>query len=251
VGLTAIGNWSCAAAGDLNKDGYTDFFLGRADGPGIFAISDGHEKFKIVNAAESSAKARAAQFIDYDNDGLLDCLVLAENGVSVLRNLGNAWDDVTARAITSELAADKPSGSRLFASADLDNDGNEDFLSLGTSGQLRIAHNSGGNGNHALRTILTGKVSNVSGLGSKLEARAGSLVQKLESFSAWPSPAPADLIFGLGKRDTVDAVRILWPAGIVQAETEIAKSKSSLLTLNVTELDRKPSSCPFLYAWNG
>jgi hypothetical protein len=50
-------------------------------------------------------------------------------------------------------------------------------------------------------------------------------------------------------------VRILWPAGIVQAETELAKASpgktSSPLTLTVTELDRKPSSCPYLYVWNG
>jgi hypothetical protein len=42
-------------------------------------------------------------------------------------------------------------------------------------------------------------------------------------------------------------VRVLWPAGIVQSETEIAKDKPLLLT----ELDRKPSSCPYLYTWNG
>ena len=100
---------------------------------------------------------------------------------------------------------------------------------------------------------LTGKVSNRSSVGSKIEARSGSLVQKLESSSAWPATTPADIVFGLGKRETADAVRIIWPAGIVQAETEIAKAppKSSQLTLSVTELDRKPSSCPFLYAWNG
>jgi hypothetical protein len=93
-------------------------------------------------------------------------------------------------------------------------------------------------------------VSNLSGLGSKLEARAGSLVQKLESYSAWPSPAPADLTFGLGKRDAVDAVRILWPLESFRLETEIPKSKSSLFTLKV-ELDRKRHLVRSLYTWNG
>lgn len=31
VGLGTAGNWSCVAAGDLNKDGYTDLFFGRSD----------------------------------------------------------------------------------------------------------------------------------------------------------------------------------------------------------------------------
>jgi hypothetical protein len=111
---------------------------------------------------------------------------------------------------------------------------------------------------------LTGKVSNRSGVASKIEARAGSLQQKLETYSATPAPAPADIVFGLGQRQTTDAVRVIWPAGIVQAETEITPSATTARagdtkppappiapTLNVIELDRKPSSCPYLFAWNG
>ena len=72
---------------------------------------------------------------------------------------------------------------------------------------------------------LAGKVSNRSGVGAKIEIRAGSLAQKLETYSASPAPAPADIVFGLGKRTAVDAVRVFWPAGIVQAETEIANQR--------------------------
>ncbi len=48
-------------------------------------------------------------------------------------------------------------------------------------------------------------------------------------------------------------MRIIWPSGVVQSETEFGKptAPANLATLSVTELDRKPSSCPFLYAWNG
>jgi hypothetical protein len=48
-------------------------------------------------------------------------------------------------------------------------------------------------------------------------------------------------------------VRVLWPSGIVQAEIEIPKAQPArpVQTLAVTELDRKPSSCPYLYTWNG
>ncbi len=107
---------------------------------------------------------------------------------------------------------------------------------------------------------LAGKVSNRSGVGAKIEVRAGSLQQKLESYSASPAPAPSDVVFGLGQRASVDAVRILWPSGVVQAETQSATQPAAGAravagvapgALKVTELDRKPSSCPFLYAWNG
>jgi tetratricopeptide (TPR) repeat protein len=247
------GNWSCVAAGDVNKDGYTDFFFGRSEGPGVFAISDGHEKFKPVVAPESTANARAAQILDYDNDGLLDCVIVTDKGLQVLRNVGNAWTEVTSQSIKADLAADKLGGSRLLASADVDSDGNTDLILLSASGQLRVARNSGVAGNRSLHVTLAGKVGNRSGIGAKIEARAGSLQQKLESYASYPAPAPADLTFGIGKRDSVDAVRVIWPAGIVQAETEIAKpaAGSNRLALVVTELDRKPSSCPYLYTWNG
>ena len=115
VGLSATGNWSCAAAGDLNKDAYTDFFFGRSDGPGVFVISDGHERFKSVAALPASTNASAAQIVDYDNDGLLDCVLVTDKGLKVLRNLGNEWVDVSAQAVKPELAAEKLSGSRVLA----------------------------------------------------------------------------------------------------------------------------------------
>ena len=102
----------------------------------------------------------------------------------------------------------------------------------------------------AFRVALTGQVSNRSGVGAKVEMRAGSLWQKLETSAASPAAAPADLLFGLGARPAVDVVRVLWPAGIVQAEP-IGADTQKARSLEVVELDRKPSSCPYLYTWNG
>ncbi len=258
VGLDIEGHWSCAAAGDLNKDGFTDFFFGRADGPGLFAISDGKERFKTAASPAGSEAARGAQFLDYDNDGLLDSLMVTDKGLRVWRNVGDGWTDTSERAVSRDLAATL-GGGRLFAAGDIDNDGDTDILLLSASGALRIGRNDGGNSKHSLRVKLSGKVSNRSSVGTKIEARAGSLVQKLETSSASPPAAPADVIFGLGKRRTADAVRVIWPAGIVQAETAIGRTADgntanpgiTFVTLDVTELDRKPSSCPYLYAWNG
>ena len=256
VGLDVEGHWTCVAAGDINKDGYTDFFFGRADGPGLFAISNGTERFKTIAAPAGSKDAQAAQFIDYDNDGLLDCVILADKGVHVLRNVGTDWVDVSERAVARNVAADAsaPGDRRLFVAGDLDSDGDRDIIWLSALGNLRIGRNDGGNRNQSIAVNLHGRVSNRSGLEAKVEMRAGSLCQKLETYSASPAPAPADLIFGLGKRDKPDAVRVLWPAGIVQAETEFpaeGQGKAGFISLNITELDRKPSSCPYLYAWNG
>jgi tetratricopeptide (TPR) repeat protein len=266
IGLGGDGRWTCVAAGDVNKDGYTDFFFGGVDGAGVFAISDGKERFKTLVGANGFDTVSAAQFLDYDNDGLLDCVALTDKGLRVWRNIGSTsigvgtdgmpiWTDVSMQSQSSERGASRlqVGASRLFAAGDIDQDGDEDLIYPSPAGDLRVARNDGGNLNRSMRINLAGKVSNRSGVGARIESRAGSLVQKLETYSASPAPAPADVVFGLGKRATADAVRVLWPAGIVQAETELLKNTKTApaMTISVTELDRKPSSCPYLYVWNG
>jgi tetratricopeptide (TPR) repeat protein len=246
AGLNVSGKFTCVAAGDLNKDGFTDFFFGRSDGPGLWALSDARTHFKTIPAPAGTASASAAQFIDYDNDGLLDLLVMAQDHPRVWRNVGNDWVDVSARAFNSDRRSE-----HTISSGDLDNDGDVDLIERTADGSLRMLRNDGGNRNHSIKVDVHGHISNRSAVEAKIEMRAGSLYQKLEVYSASPAPAPADLIFGLGKHDKPDAVRVLWPAGIVQAETEFPAAAAGSISLNVTEIDRKPSSCPYLYTWNG
>ncbi|HEX8144856.1 MAG TPA: FG-GAP-like repeat-containing protein [Pyrinomonadaceae bacterium] len=259
VGIDAEGRWTSAAAGDVNKDGFTDFFFGRSDAPGLFAMSDGQGRFKSSAGPTGTEGASAAQFLDYDDDGLLDCLALSSAGLRIFRNVGDGWADVSERGAARDLfvRGEENGPGRIFVAGDVDVDGDTDLMLASAAGEVRVARNEGGNANASVRVRLTGKVSNRSGVGAKIEARAGSLIQKLETYAACPAPAPADIIFGLGKRRGPDAVRVLWPAGIVQAETEITarasepKNNAAAIFLSVTELDRKPSSCPYLYAWDG
>lgn len=243
VGLTTVKGATNVAAGDVNKDGFTDFYFGSAN-DGYLAISNGKERFQVTKTEGGSA---ASQFLDYDNDGLLDLVTVAQGQLRILRNTGSTWENVSAKATKG---TGGPSVANMLATGDIDGDGDTDILFgafPAAFGGLKVARNDGGNTNRSLHVGLEGKVSNRSGVGAKIEVRAGSLAQKLETYSASPAPAPADVIFGLGKRTAVDAVRVLWPAGIVQSETEIADNK----TLTLVELDRKPSSCPYLYVWNG
>ena len=87
--------------------------------------------------------------------------------------------------------------------------------------------NVGGNSNNSETLRLKGRVSNRTGIGAKIEMRAGSLTQKLESFPASPMPAPSEFIFGLGKREKPDAVRVIWTSGVVQAEIKFPEKRKN------------------------
>ena len=206
---------TAVAVGDVNKDDWPDFFFGRS-GESVLALSDGRGRFNMSAAPQNLRSATAAQFVDYDNDGLLDLVASTASGLAVARDVGPSWADVTSAAVTPPPGAVPP--SRGLAVADVDNDGDEDFVSA-AGGSALLWQNSGDPRNKSLRVRLRGRVSNRSGVGSKVQVRGGSLSARFETSAATPAVAPADIVFGVGSRPGAEVTRVLWPSGILQAET--------------------------------
>jgi len=251
VGLVAGGPFRSIAVGDVNKDSYVDFVLGTGGDSSTLALSDGRGRLVPRPGPAGSGAAEAVQLLDYDNDGLLDLLVATAEGPRLFRSLGREWVDVTDAAFGPPLRGMGLAGAAL-ATADLDADGDADVLVATPSG-TRLWRNEGGNRNHSFALALEGRVSSKGAVGAKVDLRAGSLKQKLETSAAVPMPAPADVLFGLGARERPDTVRVIWVSGIVQTETEFpdAVAHNTRTATRLLELDRKPSSCPYLYAWDG
>ena len=239
MGLTSLPAATAFAVGDLNKDGYPDLFVSTPTGPSLVALGSSTGRVTARPADTLPGDATTALLLDADNDGLLDVVAGTAGGLRVARNVGDGWQQVGGATTQAQPLS-------AAVALDVDGSGVLDLVAL-SDGRVRMRPAQGVT-HPGVRVRLTGQVSNRTGVGAKVEMRAGSLWQKVETAVSSPMAAPADIVFGLGTRASVDVIRVLWPAGIVQAEVQ---SDEAARTVEVIELDRKPSSCPYLFTWNG
>jgi len=238
---------------DFNKDGWMDVAFTHAGAPGIslWRNVNGKRLERVALPDLGWKRGWGITWLDYDNDGWLDLAAAGEgaNGgeIRVLRNLGEAgWADVTKSIRLDGLKLKEP---RALAVADLKNDGSPDLVVTQANGETLVLSNVGANQNHWVQIDLKALNDNKSGIGTKVELFAGGLYQKWEiaGASGYLGQNGPALLAGLGKEKATDVVRLLWPTGVPQDEVNLAAEKMQ----TIGELDRRGSSCPVLFSWNG
>jgi Tfp pilus assembly protein PilF len=241
------------AVADFNKDGLMDVAVTHSGAPGLslWRNVDGTRFERIALDLPGVTSAWGLTPIDVDNDGWIDLAVLVETAggteLRVLRNEdGMHFTDVSEALGLRKL---KLADARSVVAADLNHDGAADLLIGRTNAEPMVLLNAGGNRNHSLRIDLAGLADNKSGIGVKVEVFSDGDWQKFEipGASGYMGQGAMELIAGLGSSEGADVVRLLWPTGVPQDELDIAASKP----LALTELDRRGSSCPVLFAWDG
>jgi len=246
---------------DFDKDGWMDLAFTHSGPPGIslWHNKEGGSLERVALPDLHLVSGTGIAAVDFDNDGWIDLVAVGEgvpeanpdlqgNGaVRLLRNLGAGnWADVTKDAKLEALRLSKPIA---IAAADVSGNGGMDLLVTQAEGAPILLKNEGAEKNGWLEIDLKALNDNKSAIGTKVEVFAGELTQKFEVFGAsgYLGQNALPVHVGLGSEKGADVVRLLWPAGVPQDEIKLDGRKLQ----QVAELDRRGSSCPVLFAWNG
>jgi len=241
---------------DFDHDGWMDLafthFWGGTSGLTLWRNNHGESFDEVKLPATHWVRAYGVAAIDYDNDGWVDIVAVGETlqgkgEVRLFRNLGpDGFKDVTPDVGLDKIVLKDP---RAIITGDYDNDGATDMLITQNHGPAVLLRNEGGNKNHWIRLNLKGLADNKSAIGTKVEVFAAGNRQKFEiaGSSGYLGQNSPYLTVGLGQAKQADIVRMLWPTGVLQDETEVAADREQ----KYMEIDRRGSSCPTLFVWNG
>jgi tetratricopeptide (TPR) repeat protein len=279
-GLAGISGVVFVAPGDFDNDGLTDLCVLTEAGPLLYRNLKG--RFAPVDANLPNRRYERAVWIDYDHDYDLDLLLLGDSP-ALLRNQGAAgFADRTAdfpfvkgrpaSAFRLRITPDSKAfdlavfyqdrdpvlyrdrlGGRYNAgpftgqpadttqvAADFDNDGRLDRATVQSDGRVRLQLNRTNSGSRWIRVGLTGIKNLKLAQDAQVEIKAGALYRK-QTYSGLP------LLFDLGGYQQVDVVRITWPNGLIQNETNQPADTSQ----SYKEAQRLSGSCPMIWTWNG
>jgi tetratricopeptide (TPR) repeat protein len=246
---------------DFNGDGAPDLLVlgGQPVGLKLF-LGDGRGRFKPSEAFAEAARAaaswgplRALRAADLDLDGDLDVVCLAAEAHALLNDGHGRF--VLQGPLWKPVAGSTLAGVEVL---DLTGDLVPDLLLIEESPTLRLALAAGelSPPSTALAIQPTGLRSRdgrtrspASGFGVMLTARTGLREQHVlhTGQSGGGNQSLLPVVLGLDGVRQADYVNFAWPDGVAQVEMALAAGQ----THKVAELQRKVSSCPVLFAWNG
>ena len=257
-GINAANEMSRFTSWDIDNDGDLDLINGSSDwrwvsNPHIY-INDGAGNY----AQQGSPVYHSGDYyhhgitiFDADADNDLDAVWTGLHNFSNIyprmwKNKGGlSFNDVTVEwgIITSQIAGSGNLGSNGYA-ADLDDDGDQDFVVQGGNGwgsetyYSVYRNNADQKGSKCLKIELEGTSSHAKGFGARVEVRANG-----KTLSQWVSnhvgSVPTSrLHFGLGESHDVEFINVYWPSGL---KSSLSNPNIVGNTLKITEPASEPA----------
>jgi Tfp pilus assembly protein PilF len=235
----------------INHDRMSDLFV---LGAGAMLRAKNGREFEAT-PVQFKTELKQAVAVDIDRDSWTDIVGLSSDGnPEMLRNQGD--DRLHWRG--EELG--KLEAAFGIAVADMDGNCTPDLVLLTKDGlQIRRGLD---NGNGAIAIEPTGRRkpvaqgpprperTNADGIGCRISIAAGAFNPEAEraTVSAGLGQSLLPTVLGIGKAGQAEFVRVQWPDMVYQTELGIAGCAG---VFKMTELERKPDSCPALMTWDG
>ncbi|WP_169579772.1 VCBS repeat-containing protein [Runella zeae] len=133
--------------------------------------------------------------------------------------------DLTFENVSERWGMHTPSYSNGAIYADLDNDGDLDYVVNNIDDEALFYENTANEkpNHHYLKIKLLGKANNRDAIGAKLKLYAGGQVQyrECQPTRGYVSAVELTQYFGLGESTEIDSLIVYWPDGKYQVETKI------------------------------
>ncbi|MCW5899508.1 MAG: VCBS repeat-containing protein [Flavobacteriales bacterium] len=245
---------------DVDNDGLVDCFVAKCgcDPVDLMMLNNGNLSWTNIAAPNGMAdnhQSWSSAWGDFDNDGDMDVLIgsSSSNYHKLMRNNGNG----TFTNVTAGSGFDAFLGTSIeWTTHDFDNDGFLDIMGGGrlmmgngdltfnlrpgniSNGPIGDLNNDGfldytngttayfnnGNDNHWLKVVTVGTVSNINGIGARVEVLTaqGMQIRDIRSGDGFKFMSSLTGHFGLGQATQIEQVTVYWPSGIVQTIHEPA-----------------------------
>ena len=195
-----------------------------------------------IGLASKNSLGFGCAFLDVNLDGWLDLAVanghIDETVRNIRGNVGYAQPPQlflnSGKGLFRDVAGDAGAGfvqskvGRGVACGDFDRDGDTDLLITTNNGPAYLYRNDQNSGNRSVRFRLAGTKSNRDAIGAEVRIECGGMTQSrmVKSGSSYLSQSELPVTFGVGKRDSVDRVVVLWPSGRSEEFKNLASGKT-------------------------
>jgi hypothetical protein len=226
-------------AADFDEDGDEDLFMAHLSGEtNTIYVNDGRGQFddRSVQTALGPASRPytgfGAAWVDYDNDGWLDVLIVngAVQDIEALVRQGDPYPLHQRnqlfrhqgpaggyREVTDEAgpAFERSEVSRGAAFGDVDNDGDVDVLIANNAGPARLLINRAAREHHWIGVRVTG-IAERDMLGARIAvttAGGRTLWRRAHSDGSYGAANDPRVLVGLGAEAGPASLRVIWPDG--------------------------------------